>query len=383
MADVATEPIVIETPIVETQVPYTESEEFKRQIAFAYGEKIEEVAPPVVEAPATTETTEAPVFNYADFFKEKGFETPEALQSEWETLQTLKTTPPQTKAEIEFANEESKKIHDLLREGKTAEVRKYLDAQETLANVETMATEQKLKLYIKLQNPKFDEELVEDEYRTLYQIDEDDFIGDELKLRKEKARLEQRLENDSDKAMEFFEQYRKKIELPDITAPQAAIDEDYESWKASMQTSTETITNVIIPAIEAVKENDLVRAIKVSDANNQMDFDVKITPDKEDFSTAQLTAKNVIDFLKDLTYNDKGDVTPKELIDMVLWYKNKDKYVQSAARQAVNAERLRVVSTDTEGGIGGKSNAPLPEKSELQKHMDAAFAGVTVKGVMQ
>jgi len=353
--------------------------EFER-MAFG-GEKIisqEPISAPSIETPpvAATEIPATPaeqVLDASDFLKTNfGWESIEAAKAE---LEKLRTTPTATAAEIAFANEESKKLHQLLKEGKTKEVRNYLEAQELMTGLDTMADEQKLKLYIKMQNPRFDKELVDDEFNSLYSINEDDYLDDPMKLRKEKLRREQRIENDVQKAQDYFSQYKTKIELPDIHPQTNAVDKDYEDYKASTAKSLEDYNNITVPAVNSLKETDIQLKANINDANNQMQFDVSVVPEREDFEKAKQNSLSVFDYLTKTCYDQSGKFLPDRLARMVLLNDNFDKYAQSIARQAVNAERKRVIATDTRtnGGIQRDFNTDPVVQTELQKFEKMAF----------
>jgi len=354
--------------------------EFER-MAFG-GEKIisqEPISAPSTETPPTAATEITPatpaeqVLDASDFLKTNfGWESIEAAKAE---LEKLRTTPTATAAEIAFANEESKKLHQLLKEGKTKEVRNYLEAQELMTGLDTMADEQKLKLYIKMQNPKFDSELVDDEYNTFYKLNEDDYLDDPMKLRKERLRMEQRKENDINKANEYFSTYKQKIELPDILPQQSVVNSDYEDYKASTAKSLEDYNNITVPGINSLKETDIQLKASINDANNQMQFDVSVVPEREDFEKARQNSLSVFDYLTKTCYDQSGKFLPDRLARLVLLNDNFDKYAQSIARQAVNAERKRVISTDTRGNGGTQRDfnlAPV-EQTELQKFEKMAF----------
>lgn len=338
-----------------------------------------EAVAPAETAPATVAPTEvstqAPDFNA--YLKEHfGVDNLETAKSEWQTLQELKTKP-QTAAEIAFANEESKKIHELIKQGKTKEVGQWIQAQELLANVETMGDEQKLKLYIKMQNPRFDNELIEDEFNSLYKLNQDELdLLEPLAARKERLKLEQRLENDVQKAQEYFQQYKTKIELPDIQAPQVTVDEGYEAYKASNASATESYNNVTVPAIKALKETDVPLNVSINDANNKMQFDINIVPEPTDFEAARQDSLSLDQFLAKTCYSEDGKFIPQNLQRIILLAKNFDKYGQSIARQAVNAERKRVIESETAGGGTHRNFNTTVEKTELDELKQFAFQKV-------
>jgi len=373
-----TEPQVVETPVVDTAAQKAQVA-FEQQMAYAFMDEppapVAEPEPPVnPDAPAepTTPAPEPP--KEPNYLAELGFtdlDDAKAKIAEWQKLRDT----PQTPQEIQFANEESKKVHQLLKEGKVKEVISYYTAKETLANIDTMGQEEKLKLYIKMQNPKFDQELIDDEYKELYNIDEDnpDFIDEPMKLRKEKMRLAQRLENDTQKAQEYFSQYLQKVELPDITPATAVIDKDYEAWKASSAETSEYEQKVIAPAIAAITEDSMKMVFEVNDANNQMNFGVSFTPLKEDLEAAKKDATNMIDFVTQVAYDKDQNLRPAEMAKMTYLYKNFDKLAQSIARQAVNAERKRVVETEKGGSGVQRTQVTEVVMNDFQKAMEYAF----------
>ena len=354
--------------------------EFER-MAFG-GEKIisqEPISAPSTETPPTAATEITPatpaeqVLDASEFLKTNfGWESIEAAQAE---LNKLRAAPTSTAAEIAFANEESKKLHQLLKEGKTKEVRNYLEAQELMTGLDTMADEQKLKLYIKMQNPKFDSELIDDEYNTFYKLNEDDYLDDPMKLRKERLRMEQRKENDIQKANDYFSTYKQKIELPDILPQQSVVNSDYEDYKASTAKSLEDYNNITVPGINSLKETDIQLKASINDANNQMQFDVSVVPEREDFEKARQNSLSVFDYLTKTCYDQSGKFLPDRLARMVLINDNFDKYAQSIARQAVNAERKRVIATETRGNgsVQRDFNTTPVEQTELQKFEKMAF----------
>jgi hypothetical protein len=334
-------------------------------------------AAPSEGAPAGADTTVVPtVFDPNAFVKETfGFESLDAAKAAIQEYQNLKANPP--KEELTFQDDQSKKIYQYLKEGKSKEVKQYLEAQEMLSNVDAMTPEQQLKLYIKMKNPLFDQELIDDEYSSMYQVDEDKVQNaegeiDPLKQRKEKLRIQQKIQNDVQSAQEYFTQYKQKINLPDITP---AVDEGYEAFKASTAKQVETYRNEVVPKVNSLKEEDAKMEFKVEDATNNINFGISISPSKEDFEEAKNDALDFENYLLKSAYDDKGQLLQKNLIQMILKAKNFDKYVQSVARQGVMAERLRVVETKTGSGSDTQREFGNTEKSEFQKQMDAQFAG--------
>lgn len=278
--------------------------------------------------------------------QQTGYEDWNQLKTDIEAFKALKETP-QTQAEIKYANEESKRIHEAILAGNTKEVRDYLNAQELLSGIDSMNDEQRLKLYIKMQNPLFSDRLVNEEFQDQYHLDEDSI--DESKIERERLKLEQRKINDVKAANDYFTKYKTQIELPTIEtqiAQQQNVDESYEAFKASNAKAIEDYNNMVLPAINALKESDVALNININDANNQMQFDISVMPEKTDFDRAKMEATDFGGYVQKAYYDEKGNFLAHKLQRAILLDQNFDKYAQSIARQAVNAERKRVVSTN-------------------------------------
>jgi hypothetical protein len=377
--DVQTSETTQENVVVDSSNQLDET--LRQQLEFALSNEIqqstEQPSETNTEVPAgeqpQVQATETPVFDEAAFFQEFGVASKDELKARLEELNTLRTTP-QTAAEIAFANEESKKIHQLLKEGKTQEVKKYLDGQEMLATYDNMSDEQKLKLYIKSTNPLFDSELVEDEYTSLYSVDEENFEGDEIKLRREKVKAQQRLMNDVQKANEYFSTYRQKIELPEIQSIQSTPDAEYEAYKASIAQADQTYQRVTVPSINALKESDLGVSLTINDPANQFNFGVSVAVDKSDLEAAKKQALDFNGFLESFWEGEKFDA--KRLTRLILLDKKFDNFVQTAARQGAMAERKRVIEKETVGGGSTQRQTTnvQAEKTPFEKQMEYALS---------
>lgn len=321
---IAETPVIVEEPIVtETITPET----IVDTPASDNPEVIVET--PVVEQPAPIDQS---VFLKENF----GYEDLNQIKADLEEFKKLRETP-QTPAEIAFANEESKRIHQLIKEGKTKEVREYLNAQDRIASLDGMNDEQKLKLYIKMENPLFDDELIEDEFKSLYTLkNEEDFIDDPLTGRKEKLRLAQRKENDVKKANEFFTKYKENLVLPEI-APAATNepDPDYLAFQENRQ-KAEQVNASWIESLQKVSENETAFKFSFNDEANKIKFDTDFKMDKEGFEQARANAANYDNYLKERYFNSDGSPKGDQLVKDIYAHGNLDKMMAESNKNAVN-----------------------------------------------
>lgn len=360
--------------------------------AFAFNEKPAEA--PATNAPETgasaaleggepaEEIVDTDVF-LRNYFKEKfGFEDETQVLSEWQQLQQLKANPP--KAEPQFPDDEAKKWYSYFAQKKEDDLYNSLHARRQIKDVDNMNEEQKLKLYIKLTNPLYDSELVDAVYNKNYTFneasfkDEDGNITDQLGYRLAKVDAQQKVLQDTQKATDFFAQYKTKIELPDIQAAQQAPDEAYQAYQASTAQANEVHEKVIVPAISALTESNLSLGINVNDANNQMQFEVPIAIEKTDLDFVKKAATDFRGFLGQTFYDERGQFQAEKFASFIakgLYY---DKYVLSAARQAVNAERRRVLGKETPV-VPLEKNFATEEPNKLQEIEKLAFGTFGIK----
>lgn len=305
----------------------------------------------------------------------------EVVKQQWDELQALKANPP--KAELTYANEEAKKWAEYFAAGKEDELYQSLHGRQQVKNVESLSDDQRLKLYIKLNNPLYDSELVDAVYEKNYTFNEAQFkdeegkINDTLGYRLAKVDALQRMQQDIQKANDFFAQYKTKIELPVIQpTAQTTKDEAYEAYKASTAKAQEDYNNVTVPAINSITDKDVPLAFKVTDPNNQMDFDVNLAIEPADLAAAKQAALNLRGFLNDEFYDKDGKLKGNELVKMIALYKNFGKYAQSSARQAVNAERKRVITKEAPANPLQKNFPVVEEKDQLKELERYVFAGI-------
>lgn len=389
---------------MDTVAPSTLPIDIQQQMAMAFNEPIpqpasQEPAAPAADGPLpTAEPSDTAILPQSDpstitaageenvtyidpnqYLKEHlGFDSVDAIKMHLQELQQKAQTP----AEIKYANDEAKRWAEYFSAGKEDELYQSLHARQQVKNIDSLNDEQKLKLFIKMQNPLFDQELVDYQYQMHYGFDESKFkdedgnITDPMALKFAKLSALQKIQSDLGKATDFFGQYKSKIELPAIQpqAPQS-IDDDYESYKASTAKSLEDYNNMIVPALKSLSEADLNMNFNINDPNNQMLFDFGIAVDKNDFDSARQDALNLHDWLNSSFYDEKGSFQPKNLVMATLLYKNFGKYAQSIARQAVNAERKRMIEKETPNGqLRRDFNIDPGVKNELDEQMKRAFA---------
>lgn len=328
-------------------------------------------------ANSTTENNQASqVPDYTAFVKENfGLASVEEVKAQWEELQALKANPP--KGEI-LTPEKIKEAYSIL--DKQDRWTKLLDGDVSKDNAAAIVKEGMKQKYTGLTAPqieyKFNKQFgiptkpVEDSF-----TDTDEYTTALSEWNNKVEEVQMELEIEANVVRPDLAKALTELKLPDIQPQQTVVDENYEAWKASNADVSDNINTIIKPALTSLTANDVQLGFKVSDANNQMEFDVALTPTQEDFEKAKQDSLLFDNFFGNVCYDKDGNFQPKNVQKLVLLYNNWDNYAQSIARQAVNEERKRVVAKETAGnGNGNRDYNVNTEKTELQKSMEFALS---------
>lgn len=307
-----------------------------------------------------------------------GVDDLESAKITWAELQALKNAPPKIEKPT-YNNETSRLIHEHLEKGNLKEVKSYLDGQEILESLATMNEEQKLKMFIKMQYPAYgNQDVLDAKYKKTYSFDDSEFkdingdVIDPTGYGLAKAEAEQKKVDDLEKAAQYFERFKEKIKLPSIQEDKQA-DPDAESYR-QLKAQDDKEAEFIVSQLSKLTENDLSFIAKFEDKDNKgLVVDAVITPDKADFDLAKQAAQNFWGFVN-ATYKDKdGSINVKELVQDILFGRNKEKYAQSFIKQGtVEALRWHIAQNKPSTDMAAR-NYSTQEPNELEDLRQQVF----------
>ena len=336
------------------------------------------------ETPVSTESTSTPVteintsapeeteevIDAVTYLKQQlGYDDWEIAKQDIDALRKIKETAS-TPEEIKFANEQSKKLYEYLKEGKEDEVAEYVSARKILKDVESKSDDDKLKLWIKMQNPLFNDKHAEEEFAETYSINEEEI--DPSKLERTKLKLEQRKRDDIAKANQYFEQFKTKLELPEIqrSAP-ANADEAYQQYQSTVQTAQQVAA--AWDAALAKTPDKITFKQSFNDEANKMKFDVEYISDNDGYAKAFEAAKNYQQFLANRYYEKDGSPKSEQLVKDIYALQNLDKYTAEAVKQAVNATKSWLLKTQKNISDNGQRNYNVAPETDVQKLKKQVF----------
>jgi len=182
---------------------------------------------PKVEQPKVEEPkVETPPVVTTEWIKEFGWENEEAAKTE------IKKLKEQTPAEVKFENEQSKQIYELLKEGKSKEVKAFLETQEKLdglvsAEITDQNADEIIKLAMQLKYKDFTQSEINHKFNKEFGLPKEPVQGyDELEeaFEQRKAEWESKVaEIKMDKIIEAkslrpeLENQKSKLILPELS----------------------------------------------------------------------------------------------------------------------------------------------------------------------
>lgn len=329
---------------------------------------------PDTKIPDTPAPAALPVIDENIFIKEKlGYETWEDAKKDIEALKTKASTP----AQIEYANEQSKLLHEAIVAGKTDEVFDILNTQKQLASVDTMKPVEAIKLQIAQTNKHFKQIDVEDVFEEKYSYpekpvkgeleEEEDFAPRETKWKEAKEKIDRRIERDGATAKTELSKLAAELKLPEIqkAAPANTAAPADEAALAEFQKLDKQEYSKISP-------KDISMVFKFSDEASKLAFDINYEPEKEKFDESIAEASDLSKFFAKF-YDKDGSPDRNKQAKAIYAANNIDSIVSEAIVQAVNQERIRALKSQKNIGDGTQRNYTLPPVSEIDRLKQQVF----------
>lgn len=325
-------------------------------------------APSATTEPSAPETPATPaqpeVVDYDVFLEQHfGVKSVDEIKGRLSELETLRKTPP-TPAEIKYANEESRRYAEYISAGKEDELRESLNARAQVKALETMNDAEKLKLYIKMNNPLYDPELVDAVYARNYTFNEAQFKDDEgnikdpLAYRLAKVDALQKQQSDLTTANNFFAQYKSKIELPQIQSAPSVNPEEQQRQQQAIETATRELKD----SVSKVTDKEVAFDFKFNDEANKLEVLVNYVPDQDTLKAAKEALLNWDEFMsKNFSKPDGSPDIPKFLQRLSILV-DPNKFATENTISTINAERRRFLMQEKNITVPGQrqfiQNAP-------------------------
>lgn len=317
-----------------------------------------------------------------------GWENTEAAKQELEELRKLKEQAS-TPAEIKFANEQSQKFFDLLKEGKQDDVYTYLHQQKQLSRLETLpiANTSEATDILKASYQFKHGDLTTDEIDFLIankyakpakpvqglEQSDDDYQLQVQAWQQQVQNVEKQMIIDAKLAKPEFAQYKSQLVLPDIPKPEVQNVPDQEALKAQQE------------YVESFKQQLYADnkfsgySVTANDGNVELPISYGVAAEENaSFNKVVETALSDINVYLDTRWFDATAKTFK--IDQIkadlYLLENRDKVFQAIANKASSQRfehQLKTQNNIKINGVGGGETSAPTEKSEVQQLGDALW----------
>ncbi len=316
----------------------------------------ETVVPPTSEAtppntaqpePPATPTAQPEVVN--EWYKSFGWETEAAAKEE---IPRLKEQKPQ---EQTFANDVSKTVHELLREGKIDDVIEIYQTQKKLNSLTSLDVTKEnavdiIKLEMQLKNKRLSQDDVDFQYKELYvapkepvqrstETDED-FTERHEEWKEKSVNVERRLIVAAKMAIPELEKLKSEIVYPEITKPQnpQAANQPTEAELKQARDNFLQALNINFSKVEGF-------TTKVKDESVEIPIQFKIPEEDKVAIKGRLEQGLSIDeYMDKRWFDEKGNPKVDQIISDIYELENRDKVHSGIANDAASkrlAEYIR------------------------------------------
>jgi hypothetical protein len=315
------------------------------------------------------------------WYETYGFASEDEAKTEIETLRSLKEKAP-TPAEIAFANEQSKRLFEAIKEGKEDEVYQILEQKRKLSAADTMPAADALRLQLSLTHQHYTPEDVSDVMEERYALpprpvqelheSDDDFALRENAYSQQVQKVERRMNRDAVSAREELKRINQELVLPDINkqAP--------ENPEAAAQRSAElkALRDSYLQAFD--RDFPKFTGFQVTYKDEEVEIPVAYTVDETEKAAyrARLSDFDVDEFVNSKWFNPDGSPNVVKFAQDVYEMENRDRIMQKLVNEAVNQRLAHERKKNANIHLSGPQGTLVPggEKSHQKAQADAIWS---------
>ena len=311
---------------------------------------------------------------FKDQFKDYGWEDAEKAKADIAEWKKAKDTP--SEKEIQFANEQSQLIHELIREGKTKEVKAFLETQEKIESVLTSEVTKDnagdiIKLGLKLKYPTLTDNQIDFQYKQEYAVPKQpvqkaDELDEEFNERmdewKEKAaNMEMKASIAATMAKPEIEKAKSQIQLPELPKKEATTPAPSKEQLDAMEKARVTF----LSALESNYNKAEGFSTLVKDESVEIPVSFKI-PDEQKVAIKERLKGgfDVNAYVDNRWFDEQGAPKVETMISDLFILENLDKILSSVANNSAT-KRL-------EEHRKQRNNVEVTGQQSYQKTFDSA-----------
>jgi hypothetical protein len=298
-----------------------------------------------------------------DYFQREFGMNEADFRNKWTEYNTPKE-PIQTQQEIQWANDDSKRFFDYLKEGKEDDIYNYLNQKKQLERLEkydvadaNQAAEiirANLQFKYKDLSPSEIDRLFTRQYsmpvkptQGLDQTDEEYGIV----LQSWESQVKEKQQDmiiDAKLAKPELANFKSKIVLPDIQKPQVPQGPTQEELLAA-----EAGRKAYLDAINANYQNFKGYTVTAKDGEVQLPISYNITPEEQIASKELISSFNVNDFFDKRWFDEHGNTKVNQIQEDLYLLMNRDKIHQKIATEAFTQMKAQLLKNQNNINLSG------------------------------
>lgn len=291
--------------------------------------------PPPPKTEDTPPKEEDDIFDEAQYIKNTfGWDNAEAGKVELAELRKLKDKP------ITFANEESERAFNYLKDGKLEDLHGLLDKKIKLSKADALEAKNAIALHLQATNPHYTDQDVQDVLEERYPaprqpkqgIEEDsaEFEARTAEWKAEVDKINRRINRDSLAAKEDLKKLHSELVLPDINRVDPKLAQVAAQKELEAQQSRERYL--------ASLESDFTKAdgfkITYKDKEAEIALSYGITAEEKVAYKEKLKNIDLREYFGPRWFNEDGTPKVNTMIEELYLLENKDKIMQKFANDA-------------------------------------------------
>lgn len=303
------------------------------------------------------------------YFQREFNMNPTDFRAKWDELNKPKES---TQQEIQWANEDSRRLFEAIREGKTEDVYNYLNQQQQLARLEKydIADANQAAEIIRANLQFKYKDLSSQEIDRLFarqysmppqptqSLDQSD--GDfEIAMENWKRQVQEKQTDmiiDAKLAKPELANYKSQIVLPEIQKPQQQQPGPSPEELAAMEAGRKAY----LGAVESNYQNFKGYNVTAKDGDVELPISYNISPEEQVASRDQLKDFNVNDFFGQRWFDEKGNPNVTLMQEDLYLLVNKGKILQKTANEAAAQMKAHLIKSQNNIKLNGITQQPAP-----------------------
>ena len=297
------------------------------------------------------------IFDEAQYNKNTfGWDSAEAGKAELARLRALEKQP------VTFANPESERLFNLIKEGKEAEVYGILDKKVKLSKAAEMEAKSAIALHLQITKPHYTaqdiEDVLEETYPTPAKPKQDaDEKPEEFEARTAEwtaamDKINRRITRDSLAAKEELKKLQSELVLPDINR----VDPTQAAAQIQQELDAKQSRERYLAAVES--DFNKVTGFKSTYKDKEVEIPLAydVTPEEKIAYKEKIKAIDLREYFGPRWFNENGSPKVEEIINDLYFLENREKVIQKFVNDAGN-KRM-------DAYLKGKKNISLDGKQQ-------------------